>query len=223
MLSSKSALFLILGSVLLFGCSTREPEPSGTVGYIITDKGNVYFHGDILLLEAYFFNDQGLERIEVINEELNIDFELDLQGQLIYRLKLERKLPLLHTPEKHKVLIILTDVNAEVRTFTYEVDYVFFPKISNMQFSLNRMDVTKRNFQARLEDPHGIKSLRLHSLRTGELIHMHFPKNVHFYDLNEDFWFPPVETFGEYPLTLKITNQRGFILTITDFEGIAGD
>ena len=223
MLSSRSFLFLISGLVLVFGCSTDEPEPSGTVGYIITDKTNVYFHGDILILEGYFFNDQGLKRIEVINEELNIDFELDLQGKLVYDLKLERTLPLLQTPEIHEVLIILTDVNTEVRTFSYEVDYVFYPKIFNMKFSLDRMDVSKRNFQGRLEDPHGIKSFSLHSLRIGELINIQFPENVLFYDLNEDFWFPPVETFGEYPLTLQITNQRDFNLTIINFEGIVGD
>jgi len=223
MLSSRNLLFLILGSVMIFGCSTGVPEPSGTTGYIITDKRNVYFHGDILILEGYFFNDQGLKRIEIINEELDIYFELDLQGQLAYDLKLERKLPLLQTPELHEVLIILTDVNTEVRTFSYEVDYVFYPKIFNMKFFLDRMNASKRNFQGRLEDPHGIKSFTLHSLRIGELINIQFPEKVYFYDLNEDFWFPQVETFGEYPLTLQIINQRGFNLTIINFEGILGD
>ena len=223
MLSLRSLLFLILGSVLIFGCSTAVPEPDGTTGYIITDKRNVYFHEDILILEGYFFNDQGLKRIEIINEELDIYFELDLQGELVYDLKIERKLPLLQTPEKHEVLIILTDINTEVKTFSYEVDYVFYPKIFNMKFSLDRMDVTKRNFKGRLEDPHGIKSLSLHSLRIGELINIRFPEKVYFYDFNEDFWFPPVETFGEYPLTLKIKNQRGFNLTITNFEGVLGE
>ena len=223
MLSLRRFLFLILGSVLIFGCITEEPEPSGTRGYISTDLGKVYFHGDILILEGSFYNEQGLKRIEIINEDLDIDFKLNLQGELVYDLKLEHRLPLLHTPEKHEVLIILTDVNSEVRTFLYEVDYVFHPKIFNMKFSLDRMDANKRYFQGLLEDPHGIKSLKLNSLRIGELIHIRFPDQVYSYDLNVDFWFPIVETFGEYPLTLLIVNQRGFNLTITDFEDVLGN
>jgi len=223
MISRRSLLFLILESVLIFGCITGEPEPSDTVGYISTDSGKVYFQGDILILEGLFYNEHGLERIEIINEKLDINFELNLQGQLVYDLKLDYKLPLLQTPDIHEVLIILTDVNSRVTTFSYKVDYAFYPEISNMKFSLDRLDVSKRNFQGHLEDPHGIKSLSLHSLRIGKLISIQFPEHVHSYDLNEDFWFPPVETFGEYPLTLQITNQRGFILTIINFEGIVGD
>ena len=223
MLSSRSFLFLILGSVLIFGCSTEEPEPSGTRGYISTDKGEVYFHGDILILEGSFYNNQGLKRIEIINEELDINFELNLQGQIVYDLKFEHTLPLLQTPEIHEVLIILTDVNTEVRTFSYKVDYAFYPKIFNMKFSQDRIDVSKRYFQGRLEDPHGIKSFSLYSLRFGMLINKQFPKDVYFYDLKEDFWYPPVEKLSEYPLTLQITNQRGFNLTIMNFDGIIGD
>ena len=223
MLSSRSLVFLILGSLLVFGCSTDESEPSGTRGYISTEKHKVYFQGDILILEGSFYNNQGLQQIEIINKELDLYYELNLHGQIVYDLNIEHTLPLLQTPNIHEVLITLTDVNTEVRTFSYLVDYVFHPKILNMLFSQDLADPNKRYFQGRLEDPHGIKSLKLHSLRIGDLINMQFPDQVYTYDLKEDFWFPIVETFGEYPLTLQIVNQRGFNVTIIDFEDALGN
>lgn len=207
----------------MFGCGTDEPELSDTRGYISSAKDEVYFQGDILILEGSFYNNQGLHQIEIINEDLDLYFVLNLQGQIVYDLNIEHTLPLLQTPKIHEVLITLTDVNTEVRTFSYLVDYAFRPKILNMLFSQDPTDPNKRYFQGRLEDPHGIKSLKLHSLRIGDMINLQFPDQVYIYDLNEDFWFPIVETFGEYPLTLQIVNKRGFNVTIFDFEDALGN
>jgi len=223
MLSSRNLVFLILGSVLIFGCGTDEPELSDIRGYISSEKNKVYFHGDILILEGSFYNNQGLQQIEIINKELDLYFELNLQGHIVYDLNIKHTLPSLQTPKIHEVLITLTDVNTEVRTFSYLVDYAFYPKILNMKFSQDPTDPNIRYFHGRIEDPHGIKSLKLHSLRIGDLINMQFPDQVYIYDLNEDFWFPIVETFGEYPLTLQIVNQRGFNVTIFDFEDALGN
>ena len=114
-------------------------------------------------------------------------------------------------------------MNNETRTFSYSVDYVFLPKIVNMRFAVDRDDASHRTFLGQVDDFYGIKSITLHSLRIGQLVKLQFTKGVYNYELNEDFWYPPTENFGEYPLTLQITNHRDLVIIITDFEDILGD
>jgi hypothetical protein len=223
MLSLRRLIFLTLISVLFLACGAdEEPDPSGTRGFISTEKGKVYFHGDLLILEGSFYNASGLEQIEIVNETLGLDFNLDLERRLVYDLILPHKLPRQEKPEIHEILITLKDVAGGVRIFTYQVDYAFRPEISNMAFTQDPDDPNKRYFKGQVIDPHGIRSLQLNSLRIGNLIYMEFPAGVYNYNLNEAFWFPIVESFGEYPLTLQIINHRGFNLTIIDFEEVSG-
>ena len=217
----RSFLFFIFGSTLIFGCGIDEPE--GTIGHIFTDPNKVYFQGDELILEATFKNNLGLKRIEIVNSKLDIDFEKDLEGQIVYNLYLERRVPILQVPEIHELLITMTDIKDEVKYFSYEVDYVFIPKILDLRFYIDREDDGINYLRGRLEDPHGIKSIEMYSLDHGNLINRQFTEGVYSFDLNEDFWYPPHLTLGESPIYLKITNQRDFILTISNFEGILGD
>ena len=219
----KNFLFFILGSLLILGCYKDDLKPRHTIGEIFTEKGKVYLQGDLLVLKATFKSLAGMERIEIVNQKLGIDFEENLLGEQEYDLRLERTLPLTPAPAKHKLLITLTDVEGEVDKFSYEVDYAFQPKIDNIEFNIDKNDNSIRYLRGRLEDPHGLKSLSLHSLSIGEMINIQFPEDVQVYDLNEGFWFPPELSLTEYPMTLQIKNYRGINLTIIDFRDILGD
>ena len=220
MLSFRNIAVLTFLLVLFLGCDTEQPGLSEIRGFIDTSPDKVYSHGDFLILEGSFYNGQGLKEIEIINEPLGIYFKRDLGGESTYDLYFEHEIPYLPIPEVHEVSITVKALNSQVRTFSYPVDYVFLPKIINMRFSVDPDDDTKRTFHGRVEDYYGIKTIKLHSLRIGKLVDLQFPQHVHDFDLNENFWFPPATNFGEYPLTLQITNHRGLNLTITDFEGI---
>ena len=71
--------------MLIFGCHQDEPE--GTRANILTDTDQVYFQGDPLIFEAIFTNDLGLKQIEIVNEKLDIAFEENLEGEIVYHLK----------------------------------------------------------------------------------------------------------------------------------------
>ena len=129
----------------------------------------------------------------------------------------------MQVPDIHELLITVTDIKDEVKYFSYEVDYVFHPRIFNMKFTADRTGDGTLYLRGRLEDPHGIKSIEMYSLDHGFLINRQFAKGVHIFDLNEDFWYPPHLTLGKSPIYLKITNQRDFSLTISNFEGLLGD
>lgn len=216
---------LLAISIILVSClPDPSNQPEETTGFITTDRERVYFEGDLFQLDGTFYNPAGIIRVEVFNQKLEIDSDILLPDQpLTYELSMERPLPILSKPSLNEVEILVTDANNLVTRFTYVIDYVFRPEISDMNFLIDKDDGSKHYFNGHVEDPHGIKFVALHSLRIGQLLRIDYPKDVFISNLHEEFWYPDGETFGEYPLTLEIVNNRGFNLIVTDFSEVLGN
>lgn len=215
-LNIRSFLFLLLFT--LISCD-EEPEPVNiTQGNIFTEKGKLYFPGDIVILDGLFKDLEGLKSINLFNSELKVDKEFIFNGEITYDLNYAFSLPGDLFPREHEVLITVTNQNDQSTEFHYIVDFVVLPKADNLKMYYKGVIGQEIKLKGKLIDPQGLSRFYFYSLNLDLYVTLDFPDNTFEHILNETFVIPEGSQLGLHRTTVILVNKRGLHVYILDLS-----
>jgi len=215
-LNIRSFLFLLLFTLISCG---EEPEPLNiTQGNIFTEKGKLYFPEDIVILEGLFKDLEGLKTIKLFNEELKVDKEFILNGEITYDLNYAFRLHENLFPREYEVLITVTNQNDQSTDFYYIVDFAVLPKADNLKMYYKGVVGQEIKLVGKLIDPQGLSRFYFYSLNLDLNVVIDFPDNTFEHMLNETFVIAEGSQLGVHRTTVILVNKRGLNIYILDLS-----
>lgn len=215
-LTIRSFLFLVLFT--LISCD-EEPEPVNiSQGNIFTEKGKLYFPGDIVILEGLFKDLEGLKSIKLFSIELKVDKEFIMNGEITYDLNYAFRLPEDLFPLEYEVLITVTNENDQYTEFYYIVDFAVLPKADNLKMYYKGVVGQEIKIMGKLIDPQGLSRFYFYSLNLDLYVTIDFPDKTFEHILKQTFVIPEGSQLGIHRTTVILVNKRGLHVYILDLS-----
>jgi len=215
-LNIRSFLFLLLFT--LISCD-EEPEPVNiSQGNIFTEKGKLYFPGDIVILEGLFKDLEGLKSIKLFSIELKVDKEFIMNGEITYDLNYAFRLPEDLFPREYEVLITVTNENDKYTEFYYIVDFAVLPKADNLKMYYKGVVGQEIKIMGKLIDPQGLSRFYFYSLNLDLYVTIDFPDKTFEHILKQTFVIPEGSQLGIHRTTVILVNKRGLHVYILDLS-----